>query len=54
MNWEFSEGFARKMDQQDPLAAYRDRFYIPEVNKEESVYFTGNSLGLQHVLSIKN
>ena len=47
MNWEFSEDFARKMDQQDPLAEYRNRFYIPEVNNEESVYLTGNSLGLQ-------
>lgn len=47
MNWEFSEDFARKMDQQDPLADYRNRFYIPKVNNEESVYFTGNSLGLQ-------
>jgi len=47
MNWEFSEDFARKMDHQDPLAEYRNRFYIPEVNNEESVYLTGNSLGLQ-------
>jgi kynureninase len=47
MNWEFSEDFAREMDQQDPLAEYRNRFYIPEVNNEESVYLTGNSLGLQ-------
>ena len=47
MNWEYSEDFARKMDLQDPLSAYRNRFYIPEVNKEESVYLTGNSLGLQ-------
>lgn len=47
MNWEFSEGFAKEMDQKDPLRAYRNRFYIPQVNNEESVYFTGNSLGLQ-------
>lgn len=47
MNWEFSEDFARNMDQKDPLALYRSRFYLPEVNNEESVYLTGNSLGLQ-------
>ena len=47
MNWEFSEDFARNMDQKDPLALYRNRFYLPEVNNEESVYLTGNSLGLQ-------
>lgn len=47
MNWEFSEDFARDMDQKDPLALYRNRFYLPEVNNEESVYLTGNSLGLQ-------
>ena len=47
MNWQYSEDFARKMDQHDPLATYRNKFYIPEVNNEESVYLTGNSLGLQ-------
>ncbi|MDA8895354.1 kynureninase [Flavobacteriales bacterium] len=47
MNWEFSEDFARKMDQEDPLSFLRDRFFIPKVSNEEAVYFTGNSLGLQ-------
>lgn len=39
--------FAKDLDQKDELAAYRDQFFIPKINGEESVYFTGNSLGLQ-------
>jgi kynureninase len=39
--------YARNLDQQDELSAYRDRFYIPQINDKDSVYFTGNSLGLQ-------
>ena len=39
--------YAQKMDEQDSLRHYRDQFYIPMINGEESVYFTGNSLGLQ-------
>ena len=35
------------MDSQDPLASYRERFYMPKVNGKEALYFTGNSLGLQ-------
>lgn len=39
--------YAENLDQQDSLAKYRDRFFIPKVNDQECVYFTGNSLGLQ-------
>jgi kynureninase len=39
--------FAREQDAADPLASYRDRFYLPQINGTDSVYFTGNSLGLQ-------
>lgn len=35
------------MDLEDPLAAYRNKFYLPQFNGEDSLYFTGNSLGLQ-------
>ncbi len=38
---------ARKLDGQDPLGAYRQRFLIPQHNGTDMVYFTGNSLGLQ-------
>lgn len=35
------------MDLKDPLKSFRDRFYFPQMNKADVVYFTGNSLGLQ-------
>jgi kynureninase len=35
------------LDQADPLRSYRERFYIPESNGIEQLYFCGNSLGLQ-------
>ncbi len=35
------------MDLKDPLASFRDRFYFPQMNGKDVVYFTGNSLGLQ-------
>jgi kynureninase len=37
-----SEAFARKLDAADPLAPYRERFYLP-VGR---IYLDGNSLGL--------
>ncbi|MDH5770412.1 MAG: kynureninase [Candidatus Bathyarchaeota archaeon] len=40
--FEASENFARKLDSEDPLAKFRQRFYIPE----ETIYMDGNSLGL--------
>ena len=40
--------FAREMDEQDPLKAYRDKFHLPmQANGEPYVYLCGNSLGLQ-------
>ena len=39
--------YARFLDEQDPLKDFRKKFYIPLVNGKESIYFTGNSLGLQ-------
>ena len=46
-NFENSLEFAQKMDQQDPLRSFRDKFYFPTFTKGEPVYYTGNSLGLQ-------
>ena len=40
-------GFANQLDAQDPLNSYRNKFYIPQHNGSDMVYFTGNSLGLQ-------
>lgn len=42
-----SLAYAKSLDEKDALKSYRDRFFIPKINGEESVYFTGNSLGLQ-------
>ncbi len=38
---------ARQLDQADILGKYRNKFHIPGHNKQESIYFCGNSLGLQ-------
>jgi kynureninase len=39
--------FAKEKDANDELRTYRDQFYIPVINGIETIYFTGNSLGLQ-------
>jgi kynureninase len=39
--------FAKEMDSLDPLKGFRDKFYIPIINGKQSIYFVGNSLGLQ-------
>jgi kynureninase len=49
MNFESSLSFAKKMDEQDPLKGFRDKFLFPDFHKNEVIYFTGNSLGLQPV-----
>ncbi len=45
--------YAQEQDENDPLRAYREKFHIPVINGIETVYFTGNSLGLQPK-SVKN
>ena len=47
MNFEYSADFAKKLDAEDPLKEFRNEFFIPVMHKKESIYFTGNSLGLQ-------
>ena len=37
------------MDEQDPLKGFREKFLFPNFHKNEVIYFTGNSLGLQPV-----
>ncbi len=39
--------YAQYLDEQDALKEFRNKFYIPLVDGKESIYFTGNSLGLQ-------
>src|ERR1041385_975390 len=47
MHYDNSIDFARRMDAEDPLKKFRERFYFPQFNGEDVIYFTGNSLGLQ-------
>jgi kynureninase len=47
MKFENSRSFARSLDKADPLRSFRNRFHIPKINGRPSIYFTGNSLGLQ-------
>lgn len=47
MKFETSHDFAKRLDHNDPIAPYRERFNIPiQNNKKEYAYFCGNSLGL--------
>lgn len=39
--------FAKKLDREDPLRSYRNKFLIPKINNKQSIYLIGNSLGLQ-------
>jgi kynureninase len=47
MNYQNTLAFAQQQDQNDPLHHFRDKFYFPQVNKQDAIYFCGNSLGLQ-------
>jgi kynureninase len=44
--FDASEDFARRLDERDPLAHFRDRFAIPRRRGEPVLYVNGNSLGL--------
>jgi kynureninase len=47
-SFETDESFAQKLDEDDSLRSFREKFYIPkQTNGENVLYFTGNSLGLQ-------
>ena len=47
MVYQNNSDFAREADSQDPVKDFRRRFYIPQHNGKDCIYFTGNSLGLQ-------
>jgi len=52
MTFKDNREFALKMDEQDPLRVFRERFLFPrERNGFASVYLCGNSLGLQPKLA---
>ena len=44
---EFTQEYALDMDSKDELHHFRGRFYFPQKPKPNSIYFCGNSLGLQ-------
>jgi kynureninase len=50
VSFEPGEAFARRLDDQDPLADFRNRFHLPRAgNGQPLLYFCGNSLGLQPI-----
>lgn len=47
-NFKTGIEYAKELDQQDPLSAFRDQFHIPkDPEGHEFIYLCGNSLGLQ-------
>ena len=47
MEYQNSFEFARSLDEMDALKDFRTKFFIPQHDGNDCVYFTGNSLGLQ-------
>lgn len=48
INFDNSIEFAIELDNNDELKAFRERFHFPkDKNGKDTIYFTGNSLGLQ-------
>lgn len=47
MPFQNTLSYAKELDRIDPLQKFRDRFYFPQLNGKNVIYFTGNSLGLQ-------
>lgn len=48
MQYNSSREFAEKMDLDDPLKGFREKFHIPKTKEgKDVIYFAGNSLGLQ-------
>ncbi|HMG91307.1 MAG TPA: hypothetical protein VK589_14680, partial [Chryseolinea sp.] len=47
MNFINTFQYAKKLDSQDTLRPIRNQFLIPTTNGKSTIYFAGNSLGLQ-------
>ena len=47
MNYQNTIEFANSLDEKDSLKHFREKFFIPQHNGKDCIYFTGNSLGLQ-------
>src|SRR5437667_7797546 len=47
MQFSTDENFAKRLDAEDPLRGFRDKFHLPlGKNGKPLIYFAGNSLGL--------
>ncbi len=47
MTYQNTLEFARSLDEKDGLNSFRSKFFIPQHEGKDTVYLTGNSLGLQ-------
>ncbi|MEP6846377.1 MAG: kynureninase [Panacibacter sp.] len=47
MTFENSIAFTKQLDAADQLKHFRKKFYFPQHNGKDAIYFCGNSLGLQ-------
>jgi kynureninase len=47
MTFKNNIAFAKHLDENDSLKHFRQKFFIPQHKGNDSIYFTGNSLGLQ-------
>ncbi len=47
MVFENTQAFADELDKNDRLSKFRNQFLFPVINGKQSIYFCGNSLGLQ-------
>ena len=47
MDFQNSQLFAKNLDENDALKSFRSKFFIPQHQGKDAIYFTGNSLGLQ-------
>ena len=45
--FEASLQFARSKDEEDELSPFKHQFHFPKINDKNTIYFCGNSLGLQ-------
>jgi len=46
-HFDASVQFAKQQDEEDKLRKFRDAFYFPQHDDKDTIYFCGNSLGLQ-------
>ncbi len=47
MEYRNTSEYPVQLDHTDQLAKFRSEFFLPQINNSETIYFCGNSLGLQ-------